>query len=379
MKNGTPMLKISPLIFIPILTCFWATGQPAGQIGSRNGPASFASFSNLMRDSNVIVVATTASVVQSGSRSTVDLRVVRSLQGSLIPGASILLDLGVPGDSTSTGSVALWFLRETEGTWTALPQLLASSPNLTDYFLPVPVASPFTGRIPADPKQAVVNEIASALGAVEGALISPVQVLGLAQDLPQQLGVGELFRNAADGASTRTQALGIGGLILLGNSDGYPRLLAWGLLSDAKSPETGVVAMAICNSPRDSTAVEALGQVVARGAPLIARCAAQVLRGLHTREALPYLAGLLDSESLDLRYEGVVGLASFANNLPVHKGASSTAGMGWMPPLPGVAPYATEETRAKLPSITVFLEQENAYTSFWKTWWQLNQARIQGR
>ena len=101
----------------------------------------------------------------------------------------------------------------------------------------------------------------------------------------------------------------------------------------------------------------------------MANCAAVVLWAVHTRESLPYMAALLDHPDQAMRYLGVIGLATFANNLPVHNPKSSTASMDWLTPLPGKAPYATQETREHFAARDVFENQESKYLDFWKRWW----------
>lgn len=103
--------------------------------------------------------------------------------------------------------------------------------------------------------------------------------------------------------------------------------------------------------------------------------AAKALASIHTKEALPYLAVLIDDQDRGLRAEGIGGLASFANGLPVQTPANTTS-LEYLQ-FPPIASYKTGETVAHfvlaLPSTA---PDEAAYLSFWKSWWSQNREAL---
>jgi len=370
------MKKIGFLVFALIVTRAVAPAQQGVTV--RNGPASHSSLSSLLSEADAIVVGTLRSTSQAGLRVSLDLHVERTIQGPL----AVQDEIFVAFDTDSRaffdpGSItALWFLKGNAANWSALPVVVSSMPSLRDFYLVVPLRAPAAQyQVPdtADPSEKVIGEIAAA----NLTSFDWPWVLGLAKELPNSASLRLMYRSLADSPSDSTSgSLGIAGLILLGESEGFTRLAGSNLIGPQSSPATDVVAMAVCESPRDTAPIDILGNLLSASAPRLARCAGQVLRGVHTRATLPYLAGLLDNSSSDLRYEGVVGLASFANNLAVHHGQSSTASMEWLSPLPGTAPYATSETLQNLPTLQTFREKEAQYIGFWKAWWAQNQTSL---
>jgi hypothetical protein len=133
-------------------------------------------------------------------------------------------------------------------------------------------------------------------------------------------------------------------------------------------------ALAVCEyRSADPSGVASLGALVDSRVPSALRgCAAHALRGIHTASTLAYLVSLLDSDLSDLRYEGVAGLASFANNLPIQTSAN-TASMAYLTPQ-GKTLYTTPEALKSFPGKQLFLQQEATYIGFWKSWWAAHQA-----
>jgi hypothetical protein len=98
--------------------------------------------------------------------------------------------------------------------------------------------------------------------------------------------------------------------------------------------------------------------------------AATALAAIHTKEALPHLAALLDDPDRELQALGVGGLAMFANNIPI----------GLHHPAPGEWKYRTEETmRNSVMSADVIARDPGRYLGFWKTWWAAHRAELTAR
>jgi hypothetical protein len=98
----------------------------------------------------------------------------------------------------------------------------------------------------------------------------------------------------------------------------------------------------------------------------------QTLRRLKTRAALPYLATALDSADADVQYQGVAGLAEFANGHWEKRAADARPTLG----LPGQpTEFTSSDTLAHFPVMDTFQQNREQYVSFWKAWWQSNRAR----
>ena len=98
--------------------------------------------------------------------------------------------------------------------------------------------------------------------------------------------------------------------------------------------------------------------------PRLRECAAYALRNIHTRESIPFLLILLDSNSRALRYEGVAGLASYANSgfIP----AESRLALDGVTQLRARSTMHTNETEENFPTLETFVKDEGRYIAFWK-------------
>jgi hypothetical protein len=99
------------------------------------------------------------------------------------------------------------------------------------------------------------------------------------------------------------------------------------------------------------------------------------LAAIHTKESLPFLAGLLDDADPNLRAEGTGGLGAFANGLGVQT-LASTPGLGHLQ-LPATSPYKTEDTVAHFAQgAETIAPNEASYLAFWKSWWGQNRKAL---
>lgn len=95
--------------------------------------------------------------------------------------------------------------------------------------------------------------------------------------------------------------------------------------------------------------------------------AASGLARVHTVEALPYLAQLLESSDPQLKTLAVGGLSKFANN--VQPGESSPANIKWK--------FRNQETIEHATMDAKLIQQnESYYIDYWKSWWYTNRDSI---
>jgi HEAT repeat protein len=138
--------------------------------------------------------------------------------------------------------------------------------------------------------------------------------------------------------------------------------------------EYGILLLDIRDGFRssDANSVVMLGQAAANSSLRLdfRQSAAHALRGIHTQDALPYLAAVLDDPDIELQSEAVGGLASFANGLAIQTAASGPS-LSYLQ-LPDRAAYKTGETVAHF----ALGEAAIRYLSYWKTWWSLNRTAL---
>ena len=170
-----------------------------------------------------------------------------------------------------------------------------------------------------------------------------------------------------ESSSAPVSMTGVAGLLRSGDAAtlvNLPAILARGVAGAGPS-----LAQAVCEYFNGNVAgLRVLAELVGRKQPVprLRQCAAFALRNVHSRESLPYLASLLDSEDGEVRYEGVAGLAPYANS-------------GFVPgerPLTvdGVvqARHATQArtaaTEANFPALETFRQDERSVIEFWREW-----------
>jgi hypothetical protein len=95
--------------------------------------------------------------------------------------------------------------------------------------------------------------------------------------------------------------------------------------------------------------------------------AIRALSSIHSRETVPFLAGLLSHPDKELRGRAMVGLAAFANGCPIQT-PDNTKNMEYMQPrLPSV--YRNSDTLAHFVVRVGSSDNESEQLSFWTTWW----------
>jgi hypothetical protein len=184
-----------------------------------------------------------------------------------------------------------------------------------------------------------------------------------------------LYGRFAKSSIPRLKAYGLSPLILQGNGEALAQLVNDKNALEAAAQDPGINS-SICNGRgQDPQYIETLGKLIAPGANTYLRnCAAYALRAIHSKETLLYLAQLCESESQELRYHCVIGMASFANNLPVQN-SQNLKNMGWAKS-ESKGPYTTDETLKNFPSLELYNKEESKYVEFWKNWWGENKATL---
>ena len=186
-----------------------------------------------------------------------------------------------------------------------------------------------------------------------------------------------LYQRMSLSPSARQRELGVSGLIRSGF--GAAAIAAAAQLAPT-STGVGTLIMSLRNDFRatDANSVAALGKAAADTTnpnTTFREAAAHALAAIHTTVALPWLAKLLDDTDAIIRAEGVIGLSSFANGLPVQT-TSNVASMAYLQPA-GATPYRTADTAVNSAMGAATISQnEGRYLPFWKNWWAQNQGTL---
>jgi hypothetical protein len=127
----------------------------------------------------------------------------------------------------------------------------------------------------------------------------------------------------------------------------------------------------------NSLAIGHLGKIAASSDLYLQRAAATALMNIHTTDALPFLAKLLDSSDGATRELAMRGLSRFVEGMPIPTHENILSGRATLAQEP--TPYRTAETaRYSLAtrSLAQAPETEAAFLSFWKSWWEAVQGSV---
>jgi hypothetical protein len=338
-------------------------------------PAANVSLAVLLNQADAVIVATVEAAVASGPDVALSLIVSRVVKGSLGSGSSVPVTWVPVTSSVKVGAgeaaeqTGIWFLKQQGPTWVVLPITVGAVPvNAIYVHVPsgaLPVAYAYDAGLPSESRLAY--EIAAAaqdpLAATELAHVAASGAVdGLGSDV-----LPPIWAQLSSSTTPITRAIGLAGQIRLGSAAALVVLSNMDP-SAFTSVAQDLLSAGICGyRSSDSAAVGGLGALTKSSyADNVRFCAVHALREIHSKEALAYLAPLLDSASLRSQYEAVAGIASFANGLPIQT-AANTATLSDLA-VPPDAPLATTDTQKYFPSQSAFARQPQMYISFWKSW-----------
>jgi hypothetical protein len=379
-------------------------------------------LSQALRASDTIVVARvlsgSARSSTAGASAELQLFVVRALEGDVASGTRVAVRTHgtrfyVPGPGSNLPRrwevehfTAIWFLHRQTGSYAVIPVTAgAGDPERTGLRLPEDSGG---GAASSDPRRAVANEIVAtlrAMAAAHGSEMRPVysvqkingqvyrsfgfgrfahDALILARTL-ETLGDAPLLRSvhgemASDGMPY-LRAIGIAGLIADGDPAGpkqaaaeFRTLFHEAYIGDIESNLGGYT------NADDPEAVRAIGRLATEYADLdvleLERGAAESLRKIHSREAMPALMALLDSGDANIGGLALSGICLFVRNAPVLGPYFTPSQVPWMQ-TKEPAPFRTKTTDAYcwlIPRPASWAPPE--YKTFWKAWWREHESEI---
>ena len=326
----------------------------------------------LADQADAVVVADVQSGRQSGYAVAFVLSIIRTIKGDLLPGATVNVSWGcaLRANKDLQGNYGLWFLRKAGvSQWTLLAVLQGQIPFEFAYFHVPRVSTPPSVNTT---RSASVNDLMAAelVGALE-VYTDPSLRHPLAIEL---VGIGEsavapdLYRALRLNSDPELKFVGLAGLLsandmsalaqIANNVNLITNLNARGFVSDAISGRRDA----------DPSAVQYLGKIALSPDSGLQWSAAQALKYIHTRDTLPFLARLLDSNNARIREAGMIGLSRFVDNLPIATPENTHNGKDLIPQ--GPAPYRTAETdKYSLSRRWLGSANEIEYLQFWKFWW----------
>ncbi|MGA3261417.1 MAG: hypothetical protein ABSE35_21250 [Bryobacteraceae bacterium] len=361
-------------------------GAGLGSIGGAH------SISDLAQRANLIVLAAASGTYTPGSAATVSLQVSRVVKGDPALAGGVIAASWSGGTGGMIGPLnpvqqaagaGIWFLQGSPGAWTLLP-VTDGAIELSMTFFPAstdPILSVYAYDPSASLSDKIASEISAAIEGANGAYIPQFNDLQLGSlDALQSPVIQLLYQRLSTSTLVRQRAQGLSGLIRAGAGAALANATQAESTFTEDPIENGVLLQSVRDYFRatDSSSVAALGQVATDSAnPNLPfrRATAHALAGIHTISTLPYLAALLDDADALLRTEGIGGIASFANGLPIQ----TTAGVPGLAhlQLPPSAPYKTPATVANFALGPQAIQgDESAYLSFWRQWWLQNKAAL---
>lgn len=342
------------------LLCIAAVGLlPAPIAGTR-------SLDELVADSDSIVVGSVVQGKAAGTSVTVSVQVERSLKGNLATGA-VLTATGIVGAPSPTRAISrergIFFLANA-GTGPMRLVPVTSGFVLDERFLFVPLPDASSPAAAPSASSSVRDRVL--LEILGGVAAGPLKQPGGFIDPESEYRVNPtpLVRSAFQAWLTSDSPELVASAMQALLPEGNPTALS-GLAGDAamrsSAPPGTFNGLKWYFASTDPAAVGLLGQFVAdtTNSLDLRVAAASALARVHTRQALLFLAGLLDDPDLDLRRCAVGGLSMFANNVPI----------GSHEPAAGAWPWRTDETIAHS-------AMDAANAGFWKSWWAANQSAL---
>jgi hypothetical protein len=335
-----------------------------------------ANLGYLTANSDATVVGSITSRVEGPTQVSFTLVVGRVLIGSLSEGLS--LSVVHPWAGSFRGAdrtipetlVGIWFVRRSSpGHWDVLPARPSAGVRvMTGLFLPATASLPSSGAYAygpgTPPLDAVCYETASGVQSTGG----DPEMLRDAYSGMNSAVVQSVLSGYLASTNAAFQAVGLAGM-LERQSSGAVQQLAQMWPSVSSDPHGSDVLSALRDSWRDPSGVTQLASLISTRSPgdQLRAVATRALAAIHTKEALPFLAGLLGSTNPDDQIQAILGLSSFANGCPMQTRAN-TSSLAYLI-CDGPSAYKTPETVANFGFRPGQPGQEEGLVSFWSAWW----------
>ncbi|HLH18974.1 MAG TPA: hypothetical protein VKX45_17270 [Bryobacteraceae bacterium] len=330
-------------------------------------------------DVDAVFVGEVVSGQTAGNSANYVLLVSRTIKGSLLPNDHANVSWTIPYRSGGDfkGAYGMWFLRQAgPGQFNLvqpfngiqyLPISKTSSPSAIA--LPAGVAAQ-----PATVGDQIAAEMFAALHAhPDRSQIAALGQMFLAADATPF--VRALYGVLRADPDPELKFTGLTGMLRLSDPTALPEIA--NNLNLIPGLAIRPMVLSAVESRRDSTpeAIQTFGKFASSQDPDLQYTGGDVLRGIHTRDSLPFLVSLLDSPRPQTRLLALIGLCGFVNNLPIETPYNVPNGRANIPQ--GPTPYRTAETdRHCLGGIRPDQASDPESLQFWKSWWIANKAKL---
>jgi hypothetical protein len=334
---------------------------------------------DLLADQADAIVAAEVSLGQQTGRSLAfDLLISRTVKGDLVPGSTVSVTGGngvsaaISVNRKLSGQFGLWFLKRTGGHWEFLPVIQGGATLETSGYVPLLKTTSPAGIATVVSPTTVSDRMAVELVATLQSYTDSKQLNPVAQQLygiVDSTVLPALYGNLRSSSDIQLKFIGLTGL--LGGPDEVSALteIASNVDMITKIRTASLVGVAISGTRNpDPRTIPSLGKIASSPEPIVQRWAAMALENIHSRDALPFLAQLLDSPDAMARESAMSGLSRFVDNLPIQTVHNILTGKGVLSQ--GPTPYRTPETdKYSLSRRQLGSADESSYLSFWRSWW----------
>jgi len=330
------------------------------------------------QDADGVVVGDVALAQPGSGGAPLTLRVTRVLKGAFVAGEMVPVLWDGPPVKRAVGVLwgdyGLWLLRAAAGGNWSIVRVPGGGRDLTGSCYPIPAGGPPPASALANPSplDLIVGELSQAVQSFDPKGMEFLLTAESLLRLPATPSLTSSFQKMSEASDYEIEALGLAGRIFQSDTAALSQVVAnaavlrrahisvhlSGAISMVRDPAPGIVSI-LGRLATDATVGYGM------------RAAAEALAKIHTKESLPFLTILLDSQDPILRDYAFDGFTRFVRNLPVEK-PEMVASMAWRIPQ-GPAPYRTPQTDQHLGGYGTPVEQHSELVAFWKSWWAQHQ------
>jgi hypothetical protein len=348
---------------------------------------SAITITDLLKGSDTVVVGTPTSFSDHDDGTLINISIMSWLS-SPPPGATATIDVlwTARADIRQTWAKVraatgpgIWFLKNINGVYSPVVVRATGNrpPGFPDLYFEAAPSGQCAGSFAYAYDAAVAEKIAlkmACAASIEKTNEQPGSMVEATRGLGTSPRVHDALTFLSEMPFSRPKAIGIAGLLNANDPAGITALsnhVTEINQADLDRVVAGVL-YAYWRNPA-STAVTGLGQAATApsASGMFLKSAATALAAIHTRDTVPYLAQLLDSNNSDIQIEAILGLVQFVNGYPVRTRENVINGAAIMP---SATPYSSDASWKQ------YAVGRNASTSdvhqaalFWKGWLRTHQ------
>ncbi len=349
------------LAFWPIFCLNAQESPPIGTLGEHADSVFFATIDEILQPGGTV-----------SSELSLGLHVTRALKGPALSEAIVNIKAQAPRglgpisiSNEWVGKSGIWFIRKERDQLMILPRNRIRYQS-RDLFLPVPDISPPDGTLE---QQLVIYQVR---------WYESLQQPGMDDDLtfltafyrvkPEEVPI--YVKPLIDSRFPAQHAIGLTASLRYGSTDALNMFID-DIPSLPKDRRFGDILMAIGVFPHNNPEwIEPLQRMIAlhRNVPGVEAAASGALMKLGSRDMLPTVIAMLDSNDPNVVLGAARYLANFARFADKNGNIQDSGSNG---------PLFTQDTDTYRPLINPRFPVDE-YRNFWKTWWTQNKARIPG-